>query len=497
MSTPGNDAGSPAQPDPAEGTVPQPAPDGPDMTTPPMGTPIPQPQPQQGFTPPPPGAIYGPPPGQGYPPGTVSSQPGFSQPGLSQPGLSQPPKRGTGKVVGIIVAVLALIAAGVTAVFAFSGGGNTPTAAATRLVEALSRGDIPGMMASLAPAESKLSVDYTVASMNELKRLEVMKPDANPDQISGLEFTAEGLRFDEKAEEQLNDHVAVSKLVEGKITITSDTAKLPLAEKFVDLAFPGGRIDERRTITLDVADLVQQIGGPVRIASVKVDGTWYASMFYTIADNILALEEIAWPKEPIPAVGAADAESAVKDLVQALLTGNPRRAFELLPPDEMGVLHDLGPLLVSEVQAGETEFGTKIVELKTTRKDVNGGTRIGLESAVVEVNGQRRTVRRAGDCYEVQQEQGPVEKTCAKDIVAEFTADAEANFQRTTGQPMPQQLKDFAERIVRNFFDAGVMTTQVGGKHYVSPVRTFAELMLTVLRSLEPKDIEELAKGGR
>ncbi|WP_143261393.1 flagellar basal body protein FliL [Allokutzneria sp. NRRL B-24872] len=488
MSTPGNDSGSPEKPDPAAGAVPQPTPQpaeaGPDMTTPPMGTPMPQPQ-QQWQNGPPPGsnAIYGPGPGQGYPPGTV---------------FSAPPKRNTGKVVGIVVAVLALIAAGVTAVFAFSGGGgNTPTAAATRLVQALSRGDIPGMMASLTPAESKLSVDYTVASMNELKRLEVMKPDANPDQISGLEFAAEGLRFDEKAEEQLNDHVAVSKLVEGKITITSDTAKLPLAEKFVDLAFPGGRVDERRTITFDVAQLVQQIGGPVRIASVKVDGTWYASMFYTIADNILALEEIAWPKEPVPAVGTGDAETAVRDLVQGLLSGNPRRAFELLPPDEMGVLHDLGPLLLSGVQAGETEYGLKIVELKTTRKDVNGGTLIGLESAVVEMNGQRKTVRRAGDCYEVQQEPGPVEKTCAKDVVANFTAEAEANFLRTTGQPMPQQLKDFAERIVRNFFNAGVMTTQVGGKHYVSPVRTFAELMLTVLRSLEPKDIEELAKGGR
>ncbi|MCP3802198.1 flagellar basal body protein FliL [Allokutzneria sp. A3M-2-11 16] len=513
MSTPGNDSGGndsgqPAQPGPAEGPGPQqqpPRPDGPDMTTPPMGVPA-QPQPQPGqpqsgqFQPGQfqPGQFQSgqPQPGQfqqgQFPPGQVP--PGYGPP----PGYAPPKKKRTGVVVGVIVGVLALVAAGVTAIFAFSGAGaNTPTAAATRLVEALGKGDIAGMMTSLAPAEAKLSLDYTAASMNELKRLEVMKPDANPDQLAGVELKAEGLRFDEAGEEQLNDHVAVAKLVAGKITVTSDTAKLPLADKFVDLAFPNGRIDQRMTQTIDIADVVRGLGGPVRIASVKVDGSWYASMFYTIADNILAAEEIAWPKQSIPANGAADPETAVRELVQAAFSGNPRRAFELLAPDEMGVLHDLGPLLLSEVQAGETDFGLRIVELKTTRKEVNGGTRVGLESAVVEVNGQRGSMRRVQDCYEVQDPQGQVKKTCAKDIVADFTSGMEESFRRNTGRALPQQLKDFAERIVRNFFDAGVMSTQVDGKHYVSPLRTFSELMLTVLRSLEPKDIEELAKAGK
>ncbi|WP_063766574.1 hypothetical protein [Allokutzneria albata] len=464
MSTPGNS--------PAEGAEPpQHEPDGADVATPPMGVPV-QPHPQ-----PDPGQV---PPGHGGAP------------------FAPQKKKRTGVVVGVVVGVLALVAAGVTAIFAFSGGGaSTPTAAATKLVTALGKGDIAGMMTSLAPAEAKLSVDYTVATMNELKRLEVMKPDANPEQLTGVELKAEGLRFDEAGEEQLNDHVAVAKLVEGRITITSDTAKLPLADKFVDLAFPNGRVDQRTTRTIDVADVVRGIGGPVRIASVKVDGSWYASVFYTIADNILAAEEIAWPKQPIPANGAADPETAVKELAQAALSGDLRRVVELLPPDEMGVLHDLGPLLVGELSGGEVGSGTRISDLRTVRKDVNGGTRVGLDSMTLEMDGERGSVRRVQDCYEVQDPQGKVEKMCAKDLVEEFTSGAEERFRRNTGRAMPQQLKDFAERIVRNFFDAGVMSTQVDGKHYVSPVRTVSELMLTVLRSLEPKDIEELAKAGK
>ncbi|MFB9903910.1 flagellar basal body protein FliL [Allokutzneria oryzae] len=514
MSTPGDTSGSPAQPDPDnEVAAEQPTAAGPaaeaeqptaktplaenaDMATPPFG--VPQQVPQQ-----PPQQFAQQFPQQGMPPQPMLPQPGPGQPPYGHPhppqqGAPGPGRKRTGLVVGILVAVVALVAGGVTAFFAFSGsaGASTPTAAATKLVEALGKGDIAGVISNLAPAEAKLSADYMGASMDELKRLEVMKPDASPDQLAGVELKAEGLRFDEAGEEKLNDHVTVTKLTAGTITITSDTAKLPLADKFVDLAFPNGRVDQRTTETIDIASIVRATGQPVRIATVNEGGTWYASFFYSIADNALAVEEIAWPKEPIPANGAPDAETAVKELVRAALSGDLRRVVELLPPDEMGVLHDLGPLLVGEL-GGELDTGSKLVDLKTVHKDVNGGTKVSLDSMMLEIDGERGTVRRVEDCVEIQGPQGQPDRMCAKDVVENFIEGAEKSYRRNTGKAMPQQLKDFCERIVRNFLDAGVMTTQVDGKHYVSPIRTVSELMLTVLRSLEPKDVEELVKAGR
>ena len=58
-----------------------------------------------------------------------------------------------------------------------------------------------------------------------------------------------------------------------------------------------------------------------------------------------------------------------------------------------------------------------------------------------------------------------------------------------------QALSHLTEGLFRN--GLGVVTTQVDGKWYLSPGRSFFELVLTALRSLQPQDVDALLKGGR
>ncbi|MGH3992966.1 MAG: flagellar basal body protein FliL, partial [Pseudonocardiaceae bacterium] len=337
-------------------------------------------------------------------------------------GAVPPQRRRTGMVIGSLVAVIALVAAGIaTYVLAFAGsasGAETPRDAAVNLVNALSKNDVIGLLDGLAPAEGRVAKDYLTESLDELKRLEVVKRDAKPEQITGVAFKAEALVFDDAAEEKVNDHLSITKLVDGTITVSSDWSKVPLTERFLQKAFPDG-LPSGETKTYDVSDeIAENDGRPVRIATVKVDGEWYPSLFYSIADAILQEEGEQWPAQPIGASGAESPEAAVRQLLEAALRGDAQRAIELTPPDEMAALHDAGQLIVDAAKEDgplEEPLDAKLTELRTRVDDVAGGKRVSLVKLATESgDGERFSIEVNGDCATVE-EDGEGEELCGRD----------------------------------------------------------------------------------
>ena len=440
-------------------------------------------------------------PQQGYPQtgpqqafpqtGPQPAQPDYGQTQYGGPygyPAPEPPRKGRkGLVVGVVAAVVA-VAAGVGATVFFinrnnsvAAGAEPPTTAATNLVTAIGQGDIAGVLTGLAPAERDLMSTLNSETTKELVRLEVYKPDADPNKITGFELKAENLQFDDAKAEKVNDRITITKLTGGTLTITSDMSKLPYTQAFIDAAFPRGVQERPQTETVDIAKEIADNGGePIRIATVNVDGEWYPSLFYTMADYALAEAKLEWPKEAIPANGADSPEEAVRGLADAALGADLRRVIELLPPDEMGVLHDVGPVLIE--QAGRVEAApARIIELETETTGVEDGTKVLLKKLVIEVEGETGTITKDGECYAAEV-QGETQRMCADDLAREFA-----------GTGMPPEVEKALTGLVKGMIEnTGVVTVEVDGKWYVSPIRSLTDVMVTALQSLEAEDVRAL-----
>ncbi|MFJ8959503.1 proline-rich domain-containing protein [Lentzea sp. NPDC102401] len=443
----------------------------------------PQGYPQQGY------------PQQGYP---QTGPQGFPQQGFDQQpygyapmGGEPPKKKRTGLVVTAVVAVLLLIGGGVT-FFALkkadpgtNAGQDTPAVAAKNLVEQLGSGDVVGIMASLAPAEAALSKDYMDSMTKEMKRLEILKPEADPNKLTGVEFKSENIKFDEAAAEKINDHLTINKLVEGKITITSDASKIPLTDKLVDALGTEFSTTTSKSETVDITAEVKKRGMPIGIASIKVGDKWYPSAFYTIANAVLEEDKKKWPAQGIAAQGASSAEDAAKQMVNAALDADLTKVIALLPPDEAGVLQDLGPLLLAE--AGKQKpTGAKLNALETDVKDVTGGKQVTVKKLSITAEGETMTITREGDCYAADVPGQGSQKLCASEITQLL--------KQQGGKQIPAEAIDIIGRVAGSVMKSGVgvVSTEVDGKWYVSPVRSYYELALTLFRGFEPKDVDAL-----
>ncbi|MEV0677611.1 flagellar basal body protein FliL [Actinosynnema sp. NPDC050436] len=454
----------------------------------PQGFPQTGPQPQQGYPQTGPQGF----PQQGYGQQFGGPQQPYGQQPFGYAGGEPPKKKRTGLVITAVVAVLALAAGTFFTVRALrssdsvAAGSDTPQTAANNLLSALGSGDVLGIMNGLAPAEAQLSKDYTEATVSEAKRLEILKQDADPQKISGVTIKSEGIKFDEAAAEKVNDRITINKVVEGKITITSDVKQIPLTDKLVQAM--GSKADQApETETLDFAkEKADRKGKPIGIATIKVGDEWYPSLFYTIANAALEEENLKWPAQGIAPAGAGSAEEAAKGLVDKALAGDVKGVIALLPPDEMGVLQDVGPVILDQI-GRVPSTGAKLVELETDSKDVKGGKQLTIRKVVVEVKGQKGEVSRDGDCYTATAD-GQTQRLCA-DELADLV-------KQQGGRNMPQAAVDVISRVGAQVLKdgVGVVATEVDGKWYVSPVRTYSEVFLTLMRGLEPKDIDELLK---
>lgn len=430
----------------------------------------------------------GPPPGTRAwtPPGPPGSSPGFGAPAFGPPGGPPPaaaarPRR-RWPLVAALVAVLALAAGAVTAVALLSrgGGGDTPGQAVELLAADLGEGALIDAASRLHPAEVTLATDVGEILAAELQRLDVLRADADPQALYGS-LTVEGLRFDAAQEERVRDDVVITKLVAGRITITQDPGALPFTDSFRARAFPDGLPPAGEPMTIDVAEVVAEQGEPVRLATVQVDGAWYVSVFYTLADYALLSEGLEWPRTTIEPRGAASPQDALRETLQAVLDADVRRLVELAPPGELDVLHAVGDVLVAQAADGEAPGG-RVVDVVTEPVEVRGQDALRITRLVFESpEGQEVTVARSGDCLEVSAAGAPSERFCAEDAIAGSDLGS-----------APPEVADIATRLVGTALDLKVVTVEVDGAHYVSPIRTAVGVYADLLGTLTAEDLAAL-----
>jgi uncharacterized membrane protein len=406
-----------------------------------------------------------------------------------------PTRRRRGLIIGIVVAVVVLAGGAGATVWALNrstqAGSPTPQAAVAKLAADVSSGDVLGVQTDLAPAEASALKDVTAEGSGQLKRVQIESPSYDPQAPtvnSATGLSAAGLTFDDNATQTINDHLVINKLVSGRITVSPKLDGSMFTQQFLRSAFPEG-LPRQQSNTINIADVVRQTGQPVRIATIEVDGGWYTSVFYTAADYALESARLTWPTTSLPATGAATPDAAVRAFAQALLRADYRTAIELTDPGEMAVLHDAGPAILDALHK-PTPTGISIDNIAFTDKPVTGGVDVVLRTATLTQGRDQLVLSQQDGCYAVADKgTGDRRTLCAGD----FTGQAQSDL-----ADLPPAVTTALEHLTSGILTAGVglVATEVDGKWYVSPVRSFGAVLVAMVSGLRPADIRALTQLG-
>ncbi len=482
----------------------------PDQQTPPPGpwTPPGQQPPPGPWTPPgqqPPGqwepqpTAWNPPPQQGWTqldPGQGNWAP-QQQAGWEHLGPPLPPARpkrhGRTALIATVAAV-ALIGGGAATYIAVSDthsgykGAASPQEAVTSLVSDLNKSDILGILDHLAPGERSSLLDPVKDSISQAKRLHVLKSNADPGHLAGLDVTAKNITYD-SSDETINDHVKIVKLTGGTVTINADLGKVPFTDEYVKIVFPNGLpANSTSNQSIDIADVARQNGEPVRIAAQKIKNKWYPSVFYTIADAAAhdADAGTPGPGDYIAPQGASSPEDAVKQALEAISKNDYKRLIELASPDELAVVHDYGGLILKNASdVSDTQFTIK--DLALTKKSISDGTRVSLKSITVDVPDHEVKVVVNGNCLEVTAD-GDFQKFCADEIAKRLNAGP------LSDKPLTAEQTAALTRLAEGLPNIGIDVSSSDGQWYLNPVRSWLDLTNALVEPLHDNDLIVLLK---
>jgi hypothetical protein len=438
-----------------------------------------------------------------------------------------PPRRRISRVaaLGCAASLLAggsAFAANQLGTAAGAGGAPTPEGAVEAMLTSLEQNDWLGALDHLAPGEREVITDATTEYLGELERLGIIAPDMDLHAVTGFQVDFENVTYEV---EQANQRVWMVGITGGQVTLGADVAELPLGKLVVDLLGPLPQ-DATEPVTIDLAELQGELAddldeqlddeldaelteAPPRIGVVQQDGNYYVSALYTAAETLAATNGYVMPARPIPAVGAATPEDAVREMVQAAIDLDVAGLIQLTPPDEMAALHDYGQLLVDEANAaiatsdleGLDEMTITIDALDFEQVPVTGGTKLLPTNVTISADAPDGTSLRFSarkvdtTCveYDVEttvifsgdtQTHGDKGRSCAADIYETFA-----------GSDVPLEVQQIAERMLGQLGKIGIVTVQDNGAWYVSPLRTGSDVFLVALRGLQTGDIETLLEA--
>jgi hypothetical protein len=456
------------------------------VTEPPSAGWSPEPPSWQPPPPPPPSGPYGP-DAQSGPWENLGSGPATPY---------RPQRRIRARLLAAAAVVIALGAGGVATVVALSDtashGASSPTAAIQKIVDDINASDLAGVLDDLSPAERTSVADPMLKAIDELKRIHVLQPGADPKKVAAVTASIQHLSFGPTI--AVNDHVQVVQITGGTVSLAADVSKIPFTKDLVNALFPNGQPGGSAASTVDIGQAVHDRGKPLRFAAQKVSGRWYPSLFYTIADNAVIDANLGQPTtaDRIAAVGASSPADAVRQLTTALLNGDVSRAIQLAAPDELAALHDYGGLLIKDVGSHYAAVPVHLDDLQLTPTTSSGNAqRLVVKSiALTTTDGKKIKVDVSGSCVSVTIDQDE-QRFCA----AQASAQINSLVQNLTGKPVTAAQRTAFDHLFGSTTQAGgIVTTESDGKWYVAPVRTLLEAGTSVLSRVQGDDVIELIR---
>lgn len=466
--------------------------------------------PQSGLTPPPPPPPA--PPAFSGPGGTVPVPGGMGTPdvavasvstGVLEPATSTR-SRWMGRGLAVGAAALLMGGGGYLAINAASadGGAESPSGALDGVLSSLSDEDFIGAAEFVEPAERETMVDAGFDVIEELVRLEVFGDDLDLSAVDGidLDFSDVVIRS-----EQIRPGLAHLFVDGGNFSGAFDGGEVPFGSLVTD------RVDQE---TLDVETTESSAMEPTDtpIVAVERDGRWYLSLWYTVAEN--ARLELGQPL-PDPAlrpvaIGGDSPEDAIERMVAAAVEVDLAAMIGLMDPEEAAALYDYAPLflddgqsvadeLLNEARLEGWQWSVDSLELSSTRDG-------RLASVVVDGMSLRATgpdgrfeMDYSGNASTIVFEGDGIEVEIVSDLDC-VTTTIDDGYGAQTDQFCTSDLESVGgfDMLTTGAFAnlqqlpaPGVVVREVGGRWYVSPLRTGSQLMIDALRNIEPDALAE------
>jgi hypothetical protein len=285
-----------------------------------------------------------------------------------------PRRRRAGLTAAAGVLVIATLGFAVTDLTS-SDGAASPEAAVQAFFDAVGDEDVIGVIESLEPSERRIVMRSVREVQAQAERLELSDPDVDLRSVPGVDLEVQKLQLET---EQLADDVVAVDITSGRITTRAELDELPLGPIVEDAI---DRQEEEVDDDLGIDDGDDLLLGGGRLVAVERGGGWHVSLLYSLAEQI-RLETDGPPAFPapgteIPAVGAADPETAVREAIDAALAADLERGIELVHPEEGRALHQYGPLLVEAAgDATDEPSGVTVSELDLEVDDGPDGTKV-------------------------------------------------------------------------------------------------------------------------
>lgn len=397
-------------------------------------------------------------------------------------------RRGTGKVVGGVIAVVALVGAGGFAVSKIvagnDGGAANPTEVGTRLMDALAAEDALGVVDLLLPGERDMMRQPLIDIVENLKRLDVVDSTASLDKVGGLNIAFDHVQVEPTAT-NVDDISDIRITAAG--TATVDGGRVPIGKLLIDEAFGGDRPN------LDSAPQDSKVDW--RLATVKDNGRWYLSAFYSIAENARnAGDDI--PAAALVPRGASTPEGAVQAIFDAVDGLDLEALIADLNPNEAGALQRYAPMFIDDAQKSLDDLNTKIafsnVKLSVTGDGDRRIVAVDGFSMKADAGDGEVTVESKGNCIVITTKD-TTNDTCAggSSIDTALTA---------LGLADNDDVKALVKTVQDAFSDVGptgITVQHVDGKWFVSPVGTVADIFLAELAALDKGELTDIIDGAK
>ena len=413
-----------------------------------------------------------------------------------------------GRGVALAAAAVLVGGGGYLAVNAGSadGGAGSPEGALEGALAALSAEDFIGAAEFVEPTERETMIDAGLEVVEELVRLDVFDETLDLTAVDGID-----LEFDdvEVEVEVVRSGLAHLYVVGGTSTSSIDGSAVPFGPLVTD------RVDDE-DLAVEESHTESLARTDIPIVAVERDGRWYLSLWYTVAEG--ARLELGQPlpstADRLAEIGADTPERAVENFVGALEELDIATMIGLLDPLEASALYDYGPLFVDDAQDGVDGFLRDVrrdgwfweVTRLDLRSETEGGQAkvfvdrfdFGAEGPDVSAEGSFSADRVEftlaspevdldlvveGDCMTITFDEGygpETERMCGDELLEDAGLGS---------------LSTGAMGGVTTVDDVGIVVREVGGRWYISPIRTGSEMMLQSIRALDADMLAETVDG--
>ena len=397
-------------------------------------------------------------------------------------------KRSKGKVVGGLIAVVALVGAGGFAVSRIvasnDGGAANPTEVGTRLMDALAAEDVLGVVDLLLPGERETMRQPLIDAVDHLKRLAVVDDTANLEKVGGLDIAFDNVRVEPK---QTNVDDVSDIRITATGTVSVDGKNVPIGQLLLDEAFGG----KRPNLDSDA----QESELDWQLATVKNGGRWYLSAFYSIAENVRnAADKVPdIPESPIVARGSDTPEGAVQAIFNAVDDLDLEALIAALNPNEAEALQRYAPMFIDDAQSAidKFDFNVGFSDLKFSVTGSGDRRTVSIDAFKMHgsSNGNDVTVESKDGCV-VLAMNGTDTKWCKGDSSID-TAITSLGLDNPDLQALIKTVSDaFAD-----LEPVGLTVQNVDGKWFLSPIGTGADAMLAVMAALDKGELTDIIDG--